>query len=162
MVCGLLGALSGADRSSKIFRRFLMPISITGFAFWITESIFTLTIMSMSVILGLGYGIPDATDPKPSTIGLFFFKLSNGNIWLANISTRILIGKLLALSLISIPIIKHNWITYGLCSFGIILSYAIISWRDLGTYYLFGRQLSWTETIIYLLLTLFSIIIILK
>lgn len=55
---GLLGALGGADKSSKSYRRFVLPALLTSFAFGYTESVFVISIMSMSFALSLGYGIP--------------------------------------------------------------------------------------------------------
>jgi hypothetical protein len=154
---GLLGAIGGAG--NKGARRILIPLLITGLAFLETESILVITICSMIGALSLGYGIPDSTD-KGSALGRFFYSIFNQNHLLANIFTRGIIGVLIALSLISTPIIKKNWLVYILCSLGICIVNALISWKGFGTYYLFGKELSWVETITWGLITLFGVLII--
>ena len=156
----LLGALGGSSGGNKAFRRIALPLLITGLAYLDTESILILTIMSMCGIFSMGYGLPGPSDPKPSLLGAFFFKLCHQNIFWSSTLTRTVIGILVCLSLISIPIIRKNWGIYGLCSLGIILTYALISWRGLGTYYLWKKPLLWSETLLYGLITIFSVIII--
>ena len=114
----------------------------------------------MSGVFSLGYGLPGPSDPKPSKLGAFFLNLCKGNRFWANTLTRGIIGILTALSMISIPIINKNWLIYGLCSLGIILTWAIVSWRSLGTYYLWKKPLLWSESILYGLITIFAVIII--
>lgn len=154
---GLLGAIGGAG--NKGARRILLPLLITGLAYLETESLFTITIMTMCGWLSLGYGIPDLTD-KGSFLGRFFYNLFNQNIMLANIFTRGTIGLLIALSLISIPIIKKNWLVYLLGCVGIILVQSLISWRGFGTFKLLGKELSWVEFTTWGLITLISTLII--
>ena len=120
--------------------------------------------------LSCGYGIPSyeniGSDEPPiqtdkgSILGRFYYKLFKGNHKLADIATRGTIGKLIALSLISIPIINHNWLVYGICGEAIVLTNALISWRNFGTYKLGGKELSVVETITWGLITLFAILII--
>jgi hypothetical protein len=163
---GLLGALGGADKSSKSYRRFVLPALLTSFAYSNTESLLVISVMSMSGALSLGYGIPGVGYPENTTvdsgsaIGRFFYKLFKKNLLLANIFTRATIGLLIAISFISLPIIKHNWIIYSACSLGIILTNGLISFRNFGSYKLFGKELSWVETINWGLITLFGTLII--
>lgn len=164
---GLLGALGGADKSSKSYRRFIIPALLTSFAFGNTQSVFVITIMSMCGALSLGYGIPSYTDDieessydAGSFIGRFFYKLFKKNHLVADIMTRATIGLLIAVSFISLPIIKHNWIIYLICSLGIILTNGLISWRNLGGYKLFGKELIISETLTWGLITLFSVLLI--
>jgi hypothetical protein len=164
----LLGAIGGAGNKSA--RRIGIPFSITGLAYLQLESIFVLTIMSMAGALSIGYGIPKFEEhggsilpievDSGSAIGRFWYKLFNQNHLLADIFTRGTCGLFISLSLISIPIIKYNWLIYGLCSLGIILTESLISWRNLGSYKLFGKELSWVETITWGLITLFATLII--
>jgi len=156
---GLLGALGGADKSSKSYRRFVLPALLTSFAFGNTESVFVITVMAMSGALSMGYGIPDAGD-EGSFLGRFFYKLFKQNHLVADIMTRATIGLLIAVSFISLPIIKHNWIIYFACSLGIILVNGLLSWRNLGGYKLFGKDLIWSETLTWGLITLFGTLII--
>jgi len=156
---GWLGAFGGADGTSKIWRRILIPGLLTSYAFSNTHSVLVITIMSMAGALSIGYGIPSETD-SGSTLGRFWYKIFKGNHLLADLATRGTIAKLIALSLISIPIIKGNWIIYGLGLIGIILTNSLLSWRNLGTYKLFRKELSWSETLTWGLITLCGIIII--
>ncbi len=154
----ILGSLGGADNSSKMYRRFFIPALLTSYAFSNTESIFVLTIMSMMGALSLGYGIP-SSDDEGSFIGRFFYNLFNHNETLSNIFTRGFIRLLISLSLISILIIKKNFLIYGLGSLGIILTNSFVSWRNYGSYKLFKKELSYVETINWGLITLFGTLI---
>ena len=159
LVGGWLGAFGGADGTSKAWRRILIPGLLTSYAFSNTSSVFVITIMSMSFVLSIGYGIPSETN-SGSTLGRFYYKLFKGNHLLADLATRGTIGKLIALSLVSIPIIKGNWITYLLGSLGIVLINSLISWRNLKSFTLFSKTLSVSETLTWTLITLFSVLII--
>ena len=154
---GLLGAIGGAG--NKGARRILIPILLTGLAYLDTESILVISIMSMCGFLSIGYGIPGPGD-KGSCFGRFWMKLTTNNHLLSDIMTRGTIGALIALSLISIPIIKHNWLVYELGFLGIILTNALISWGGFGVYKLFGKELSWVETTTWGLITLFAVLMI--
>jgi hypothetical protein len=161
---GILGAIGGSG--NKGARRVGIPVTIAGYAYSNTHNLWVITIFSMIGALSLGYGIPDdnylidPTKDKGSSLGRFFYKLFKGNHVLADIFTRGTIGGLIALSLISIPIIKGNWIIYGGCSLGIVLTNALLSWRNLGVYKLLNKELSWIETLTWGLITLFATLII--
>lgn len=159
LIGGWAGAFGGADKTSKGWRRILIPGLLTSYAYSNTESIFVVTIMSMVGALSLGYGIPGEGD-SGSSLGRFYYNLFKQNHKLADLFTRGTIGLLIALSLISIPIIKHNWLMYGLGSLGIILINALISWRNFDSYILFKKELSWVETINWGYITLLGTIII--
>jgi len=139
---GILGAMGGAG--NKSLRRIYIPLLLTGLAYAEFEHIAVLSIMIMCAWLSMGYGIPepDGSDVG-SLLGRFYYKLFNQNHKLADIFTRGTIGLLITFSLISIPIINHNWLVYGLGSLGIILTQSLISWRGFGTFKLFGKELSW-------------------
>ena len=161
----LLGAMGGAEHSSKLFRRLLLPGMITSIVYWQTESILTLSIMLMGLIFGIGYGIPSIDDGKPSKLGEFYFNLLPYNkyidLW-ANVCTRGTIGVMVCLSLISIPLVKHNWTSYILSCALIIFAYTCISWKDCGVYQFFKWQLLWSETILYGIITIASLILVMK
>jgi hypothetical protein len=156
---GWAGAFGGADKTSKSWRRILIPGLLTSYAYSNTESVLVITIMSMSFALSIGYGIPGIGD-NGSALGKFYYTLFKQNHSLADMFTRGTIGLIIGLSLVSIPIIKHNWLIYGLGSLGIILINALISWRNFGSYILFKKELSWVETINWGLITLLGTIII--
>lgn len=161
---GLLGAIGGSG--NKPARRIGIPFITAGYAYSNLHNLWVVTIFSMIGALSIGYGIPDEnflTDPTKdsgSTLGRFFYNLFKKNHLLADIFTRGTIGFLIALSLLSIPIIKGNWIVYGVCSVGIILTNALLSWRNLGVYKLFNKELSWVETLTWGLISLFATLII--
>ena len=171
LICAILGAMGGSADGDKFYRRILIPVLLAGFAFGYTESIFTLTILSMIGCFYIGYGLPDSTD-KGSALARFWAKIINYDRFSAydvdvnslylNMLTRGTIGLLISLSLISIPIIKHNWEQYCICSLVIILTELLISWQDYGTYHLFNKELSWTETLTYGLISFNAILIIIK
>lgn len=165
MVLGaVLGALGGAEKSNKSFRRVLIPLILTGFAYLNTESILVLTIMSMCGALSLGYGIPSFSNyheynDEGSALGRFWFNLFKQNEILANIFTRGTIGVLIGLSLISIPVIIHNYLIYVMGCIGIILTNSLVSWQNWGQYTLFNRKLNWSDTVNWGLITLFAVLI---
>ena len=68
---GIMGAMGGADKSSKSMRRIFIPFALTGYAFIQLEHILIITIMSLAGVLSLGYGIPDETD-EGSFLGRFW------------------------------------------------------------------------------------------
>lgn len=156
---GICGTMGGSENSNKAMRRILIPLSLVGLAYQQTENPLVITIMSMCGVLSMGYGIPGGDD-KGSFLGRFYYKLFKGNHKLTDIVTRGTIALIIGVSLISIPLIKHNWLIYGLCSLGIILTNSIISWRNLGQYALYKKQLNWSETITWGLITLFATIVI--
>ena len=153
---GLLGAIGGSG--DKGARRIVLPILIMGLAYLETESILTLTILSLIIPLSIGYGIPDSFDGG-SFLGCLFMDITNNEFW-ANILVRGTVGLVIGLSLISIPIIKKTWLPYILCSLSICMVNALLSWRNFGSFNLFGRTLSFVEFIVWTLITLLSVLII--
>ena len=153
IINGVLGALTGAG-AGIYYRKILIPIILIAVGFIILHNPLVLILLGIAIILRLGYGIPCESDPKPSLLGQFYYELFNRNEYLANLFTRGTIGLLIALFCICIPLIKHNWLTYIVCSLGIILTFSLLSWRDLGVYELFGLQLLWSETITYGIMSL--------
>jgi hypothetical protein len=144
-ILALLGALAG--QRWKWLRRFVFPAIITLYALSVVHNWWTLTIYCMSGVLSIGYGCPDIdwpTNPNAdagSFIGRFFYKLFKQNHLYTNIFTRGLVGKLIALSMLSVPIIQHTYLSYLLGSWVIILVWGFNSWRGYGEIpiTLFGR-----------------------
>ena len=153
---GLLGAWGGADGTSKAWRRIMIPIIITGLAFMKTESFLTVTIMLMIFALSRGYGIPGVGDAG-SSLGRFWYNLFNQNHFLADVFTRGTVGVMICLTLLSTPIIRKNWLVYGLACLGIIAVQSFVSWRNLGTFQLFGKMLTWSEAITWGMVTLAAV-----
>ncbi|MFX0084319.1 MAG: hypothetical protein ACFFAU_01495 [Candidatus Hodarchaeota archaeon] len=142
----LLGAYGG--QGHKEYRRIYIPLIIMILALLRLRNLLTLTIMSMAGFLSMGYGIPDPPD-EGSSLGKFWLKIFKGNEYWANVFTRGTIGLLVSLSLISIPISKGNWIMY-LIGCGLIkLTYAFMSWRDLGVINIEDKHLLKSDLLTY-------------
>lgn len=128
------GAIGGSENSTKDWRRIGIPVTFFLCGLWSTKfNPWVVIILIQHFILRLGHGIPDSTDDG-SLIGRFFYKLFNSNETLANILTRGFISTLMCVTFIIIPILKGNWFEYFYCSVGIILIFALLAWRNLGTY----------------------------
>lgn len=150
---GLLGAFAGAAQTSKSWRRLGIPLLVTLYALFTLGSGWTLLIMSMAAGLSLGYGIPSYTDPRGSKIGIFFFNLFNGNHLLADIFTRGTVCLVIMLSLLVVPILIGNWLTYGLVVLTNLIIYTTLSWRGLGMFKFKGKLLLVSEMVTYTVLT---------
>ena len=130
-ILGFLGAFAGSEGTSKNWRRILIPIIFTICALIELKNLWVILLMIQSACLSMGYGIPGGND-EGSTLGRFFYKLFKQNHLIADIFTRGTIGTLISLSFLVIPILKGNWLIWGLGSLGIILVYVLISWRGFG------------------------------
>ena len=161
---GLLAAFGGAKNTTKGWRRLGIPLLITLSALCIMRNWWVLSIMSMAGVLSIGYGMPGFVpgwEDEGSKLGQFWYYrlLKRGynatkTSFLANILTRATIGLLMCISVVSIPILKGNWLIYGLSSLGIITIFATVSWRDLGTFKAFRKELTYSEFITYSIMTL--------
>lgn len=165
-VGGILGALGGTNNSSKLFRRLGIPILITIIASLVLNNWLVLSIMSLYVMLTIGYGIPDGFigGDTGSPLGRFWYNLFSFN-WeyqniLANVFTRGTVALFSCLTFLSIPIIKSNWVMYIIGSIVVISVYSSLSWRTLGSINLFNRNLTWSEIIPYSVLTTFAMFLI--
>ena len=163
---GILGALGGQEgKHSKLIRRLGIPILITAIAYIRLHNIWVLSILSSIGVLSLGYGIPELVHEigkpnlvvyfadKGSFLGRFFWKITHQNHKLSDMLTRGTVGCFFVLSLIAIPIIKHNWLVYVLCGKGIILAYAFLSWKGFGELNMFGKKLLIVDILVYSLIT---------
>ena len=158
---GIWGAEGGASHTSKLFRRLLIPLWLMLTALLVTHNFWVVTIMSMMGALSLGYGIPSETD-KGSALGRFALRIANNNHQLADEIARGIIGAIIALSLISVAIIKGNWLPYILCSIGICLVNGRISWRSTwGQITFYGKQLNRVDLVTWGLITALATLIIL-
>ncbi len=161
LIGGLLGAYGGADNTSKLWRRFGIPILLIIIAFIKIRTWQCVFLGAVFFPLTLGYGIPDDFDggDKGSLIGRFWFwRVFNGNYnpkahSYADIATRGTVGLLICLSLIVIPILKGNWSLYLWNCLFIIAVYCGLSWRNLGGFKFLGKNLSFAEMITYSVLT---------
>ena len=128
---GILGAFAGSEGTSLLWRRCGIPLIFTVCALIELKSLWVIFLMTIWGWLSLGYGEDS-----------FLRKLYKGNNYL----TRGTIGILISLSFLVIPVIRSNWIFYFLGSLGIILVYALNSWRGYGQFIL-----KWKGKNIYLL-----------
>lgn len=162
-IIGFLGSYAGSYGTSLLWRRAGIA-SIVTLSVYITSgmnseigwiwALVHLSCMSLWGAMSCGYGVPDSTD-EGSTIGRFWYKLFKGNHKLTDYFTRSTIALMKIFALISIPIMKENWICYGIGGAGIILTNALISWRGLGSFKqkIFGKEVEfqWSDIINYTL-----------
>jgi len=159
LVCGLLGALSGADNSNKLYRRFLIPLILCWIGLYLTKSYYIFGLMLLFIPLSLGYGMPCETDAG-STLGKFWLKTIK-NFTLAETMVRITIGIMIVTILIIIPLINGLWMNYLISSFMLLLIMVLIGGdsyiQNEGTFNLLNRRLLVEEAIIYFSLAFYSI-----
>ena len=155
---GILGALGGASNSSKTYRRVMLPILLTTYAFSQITTVWVLIIMSIAAWFSMGYGVPDESD-SGSALGRLVYRITKQNHFITDVVVRGIIGVLVSLSLIIVPILLKNWTAYIVLSSIIIAVYSIFSWRNLGTYRLFGKDLLWSETMVYSIISLAVVVL---
>ena len=149
-VVAFLGALSG--QNWKWLRRYIIPLLVTIYAYFMLQNLWVLTIYLMAFPLSIGYGNPDATD-EGSAIGRFFYRLfHNSTLW-ANVFTRGFVGLLISLTMLSVPILKGTWISFLVGSALIIGVWGAVSWRGFGQFpvKIFGKtyNLLWVDVTVY-------------
>lgn len=166
IAAGIIGALTGAGMS-KIWRRMILPGITTIIGIISLWSIMNILLMLRSIVLSIGYGIPDPqsqAEPrdKGSFLGRFWWRIftKNGqaesakNMKNTGIATRGTIGFLEGLSILSIPFIVGTvgawalwfWALAFLCINNILFGEII---KGEGTIKLFGKELLWEEILIH-------------
>lgn len=125
-----LGALSG--QNWKWLRRFIIPLLVTIYAYFMLQNFWVLTIYLMAFPLSLGYGTVSPDDDKPSFLGKIAYKLFPHNIVLQDVMIRGIIGILLSLTMLSVPILKGTWLSFLIGSALIIGIWGAVSWRGFG------------------------------
>jgi hypothetical protein len=158
-ITGILGALGGAENSSKMFRRFCLPLFLFGEAFHHFNTWHVWTILLMIPIFHIGYGIPDEND-EGSPLGKFWMWVFRQNMLLANIFTRGTIGCLIAATLIPLAHYTNNHLIFVIGGYTIKVIYAGLSWKDLGYFEFQGKKLLWNEFLVYATVGLVSLLII--
>jgi len=128
---GLMYSIAGSENTPKQIRRFGIPILLTFFSWLYLQNIWVLTMLSQIGVYHIGHGIPDATD-SGSSLGRFWYNLFNSNHLWADIFTRGTKAFLIAVSCLSIPVLKGNWAVYLVSSLILTISIASIAWRGLG------------------------------
>jgi len=141
LIAGILGGLSGADNSSKFFRRIALPLSLYIIGL-IYQNYYSVFILAWCGILYIGYGVPDETD-KGSVLGRFFYKICKRNQWWTNFMVKLCLGILFSLVLIPIAIFNKSinllWITAPLAVLSQVLFGSLI--KGLGEITLFKRKI---------------------
>lgn len=143
--CGLFGALGGAEEGENAYRGMLIPIFLITMSYFQLKNPYVLYMGILFLTFTIGYG-------HTSPLRLFYEKLFNNNQFYTNIATRGTIGTTMCLPLLIIPIIKQNWILYGIVSFIIINTYAWISWKNLRSFYFWKIKLIESEFWTYFIL----------
>jgi len=94
--------------------------------------------------LSLGYGTVSPDDDKPSWLGKVAYKLFPKTQILQNVFCRGIVGKLISLSMLSVPILTHHWLSYAIGTWIIIGIWGSVSWRGFGEtkVKLFGKEIS--------------------
>lgn len=145
---GLLGSFAGEDNTSKLWRRVGIPViiylnSLFLGVFWLQLSLFSL-IGSLS----LGYG-------RKGNMGLFWTKFVGSNEFKVDFCCRLTVALAVCCSILSIPIIKGNWLPYIIASLGICWVNFMCGVLHLfkGEFQFFKWTLSWEEFWLYSLET---------
>lgn len=164
LLCAYLGAYGGAENTSLRWRRIGIPIILTLLAYLKLMNPLVIVLMSLIGAFSLGYGIPRHNtlfpDDNGSTLGRFWYPIFRENRELTNIAIRLTISIIIAIILLVIPSIKHNWFIYIICCLLIAISYSLISWQNWGSVIIFRTKLSWVEIVIYFCIGLFTSILI--
>jgi hypothetical protein len=149
-LAGLAGALTGAG-APKPLRRVGVPVISTLFALAILFRWQLIFLMARSGVLSQGYGIPDPTDPKPSKLGAFWYKIFKGNDRKTSIAVRATLGIQECFVLALIPLVTGNWFWYLLGCSGIIGTWVYFGAikNNEGMFKLFGRDLLFEEVLIH-------------
>lgn len=139
LLCGLLGMYSGSRNTSLGWRRYGIPTVILLNALLATGSWRTVTVLTLCGVYSIGYGVPDATD-SGSTLGRFWYKITNGNHDATDFLTRGTVGLAYAVSLLSLPILKGSWLQWGILALLTMATYIVftvwikgepvIHWKD--------------------------------
>lgn len=175
-LAGLLGALGGADNSNKAFRRWGIPIIYVIMGYLMSKNYWSGGLLLISFTLYLGYGIPSPRDKKPSKLAGYFYRFFPYSLeeedWeapsvkkrriLVGLCTRATIQSLKALIVGIWAISVGFWgIVAWYIPLFIVLTTIIPTLIDpKGTFKCFGRELLYSEFLLYLVETyLFTLFI---
>jgi len=166
MIIGFLGAYAGSDGTSKAWRRFGIATVVVGLSYFtlqaivgLLQALWVFTAFVLFLPYSFGHGVPDDDYPdnpnsdEGSRFGKFFALLGRkitksiqkGHIF-GDVCTRGFLGLLRGLSLISIPLLRGNWIMYILGIIGLTLINATVGWRNLGGFKkkIFNKEVEFT------------------
>lgn len=153
-----LGSLGG--QGVKEWRRVILPIIFATIGIITLQTWIGMILGTFGIWVAMGYGVPDIgypTDPNAdsgSTLGRFFWNLTNKNHRLTDIFTRGTVGLGMCLSGLVIPILKSNWLPYLIGCACIIIGQTVFSYRGLGEVSVLGKNLLVSDLINYFLIFL--------
>lgn len=154
IIGAISGALGGAEKASKLFRRIGIPILLL--LIGVLFKNYAAILISLYIpIFYVGYGIPDVNDPG-SFLGRFWFKIFKKNHFLADIFTKATIGTFFSIILSVIGILRHSSFLLLITIPMTILSYVIFGGliQGLGEIKIFNKKLLGVDLLRYFFLTL--------
>lgn len=148
---GFLGGLGGAAKSSKAYRRWGIPLLLTGYALFLTRLMWIPSLYAMLLvpILHMGYGRAAPDDAHPSMLGRIFKDTGA----MADIFIRGSICTLAFLTFVPIALYSRNWGmfagVYAFClSVFVVFGGDSIIRRE-GYFFFYGMTILWEDIIIY-------------
>jgi hypothetical protein len=157
--CSLLGALGGVV--NKDYRRFTLPLILTLYVIFKLPDWKVLSMLFMMLAFSIGYGIPSEFPPdEGSVLGRFFMQIFHNNTILSNLACRGIVAIIIILSCLSIPIIKHNWVPFGVLSLIFLCLFAYISFQSWGIIPFRSKELNVVDLICYSLVEIYAILIV--
>lgn len=151
LACGLFSAMAGSDGYAKFWRRYMIPFTVLACIWIFNFNFWFVFIFLLAVPYTMGHGVPSKDDEKASSLGRFFFKLTN-DVDVSNILVRFSKGVMKAIACLCLPLVMGNWLVYiiGIIS---IITVNILFGGDAivkgeGEFDLFGIQMLWEEFII--------------
>lgn len=147
LIAGLLGAIGGSQKYSKLWRRYGIPlISLIPFVLFSWNWIY-ISFLSLIGVLSIGYGIPDSGD-EGSFVGKFWHRITR-NYNATEILTRMSISCLKPLAFIAIPITAGIWTPFFFHAFFIVLINTLLGGDSIinkeGSFKWLGTNLLWEE-----------------
>lgn len=129
ILSGFASAYAGAHKTSKNWRRILIPALSAAFAMIYLRSLWMIFLMARAGALSMGYGVPTPDDPEPSMLGAFWYDILDGDHEQTAIAVRGTIGIMKMCTLLPIPIITHHWILWIIA--GLIITANNLWWGAL-------------------------------
>lgn len=156
---GLFGSWGGAEGTSKGWRRFGVSGLLATVGGFYKKSFKPTIISFWSVIMSMGYGIPDATD-EGSTLGRFWFKIFKGNRKFTDLGVKFTLGSLFSVVLVGLGFLQNNLGTLKITVPIAIGSHVVFGGfiEKMGEFSLFGKKLTFIEFFRYGFLGLAGII----
>lgn len=131
-----LGALGG--QGDKELRRYVLSLVLVVVGYF-HIGWWALVLGAFSIWASIGYGVPSPTDGG-STLGKFWYKVTEGNHRLTDILTRGTVGLGMCLTGAIVPAITQEWIFYFIGCILIMVGQTVLSYRDFGTMEIFGDK----------------------